>query len=54
MCRHSEDLLPILNVLSKPEKLSQLRLNTPVDLRTLKIYYMTDNSGGYLETPIHR
>ena len=53
MCRHSCDLLPILSVLAKPEKLSQLRLNIPVDLRGLKIYYMSDNAGGYLETPIH-
>ena len=53
MCRYAEDLLPILTSLARPEKLAILNLSEPVDLRKLKIYYMLDNGGGYLETPVH-
>ena len=54
MCRYACDLLPLLNVLAKPEMLPPLRLDEPVNLKKLKIYYMTDNAGGYFETPVHR
>ena len=53
MCRYACDLLPIFSVLAKPEKLPLLRLSEPVDLKRLKLYYMSDNAGGYLETPVH-
>ena len=53
MCRYAEDLLPLLTSLARPEKLEIMKLSEPVDLRKLKIYYMLDNGGGYLETPVH-
>ena len=53
MCRYAEDLIPLLTSLSRPEKLEILKLSEPVDLRKLKIYYMLDNGGGYLETRVH-
>lgn len=54
MCRYACDLLPMLKAIVKKEKLNQLRLNENVSLRELKLYYMVDNAGGKMETPIHK
>jgi len=52
LCRYAEDLIPCLKVLVKPEKRDLLRLDEPVDISKLKVYYMTDDGGFPLITPV--
>ena len=50
MSRYAEDLIPLMKVLLKPnlEKTSLLQLDNPIDLRNLKVYYMTNDGGNPL------
>lgn len=42
MTRHAEDLLPLLKILVG-EKCSLLKLDTPVKMKNLKVYYIEEN-----------
>ncbi|KOC67138.1 Fatty-acid amide hydrolase 2 [Habropoda laboriosa] len=44
MCRHAQDLLPILKVLAN-KNVDMLRLNEKVDISKVKFYYMEDDGG---------
>ena len=50
MSRYAEDLIPLMKVLLKPnlEKTNLLQLDNPIDLRNLKVYYMTNDGGNPL------
>lgn len=52
LCRYAEDLLPMLKVLAGPKQSLDLELDKPVDLKTLKIFYMVDDGGHPLITPV--
>ena len=54
MCRYASDLVPMIKVMGEPEKVVQLNLDDKVDLKKLRIYYMTDNGGGWLETAVDK
>ncbi|CAE1289956.1 FAAH2 [Acanthosepion pharaonis] len=51
MCRYAEDLLPMLEVMAG-ENAYKLELHTPVDLKTLKIFYMLDDGGSLMASPV--
>lgn len=52
MCRYAQDLLPTMKVIAKKDKLDVLRLNEPVDITKLKFYYMEDDGGQFLTSPV--
>ena len=54
MSRYAEDLIPLLKVLLKPnlEISNLLQLNIPIDLRNLKVYYMKNDGGNPLVSPV--
>ena len=52
MSRYAEDLIPLMNVLLKPNLETNLRLNIPIDLRNLKVYYMKNDGGNPLVSPV--
>lgn len=52
MCRYATDLLPMFKILSQ-ENSSKLKLDQKVELRKLKIYYMEDDGGFPLVSPVH-
>lgn len=55
MSRFATDLKPMLRVIAKKEKLPLLRLDDPVDLSNVKIYYQeSDNSDYSVITPIDK
>lgn len=51
MSRHARDLMPLLKVLADPKQLKELQLDTPVDVRKLKFYYIKE-SGEIKTTPV--
>lgn len=51
MCRYAEDLLPMLEVMAG-ENAYKLELHTQVDLKTLKIFYMLDDGGSLMASPV--
>lgn len=51
LCRFATDLLPMMKILSG-NKASELNLDEKVDLRKIKIYYMEDDGGNPLLTPV--
>ncbi|XP_059608648.1 fatty-acid amide hydrolase 2-A [Phlebotomus argentipes] len=51
MSRYATDLLPMLKILAG-ENASKMRLDEPVDLTRVKIFYQTDDGGGHLVTPV--
>ena len=51
MSRYASDLVPMMKVLVKPD--IDLRLDVPVNLRNLKIFYMTDDGGNPFVSPVH-
>ena len=53
MCRFAEDLAPMLKILAKPETLPRLKLDAPVNLSQLKVYYLEDDGGFPLITSVH-
>lgn len=50
MCRRSEDLLPLLKVLTSNSP--QLRLDEPVDLRSIKFYYQESDGGSKMVSAV--
>jgi len=52
MCRYASDLIPMFKVLSRDTGLN-LKLDTPVDLKKLRIFYMEDDSGSPLASKVH-
>ena len=53
MSRFASDLLPLFKVLLKPDLTIDLKLDQPVDLKTLKVFYMEDDGGSPLTTKVH-
>ncbi|XP_076674187.1 fatty-acid amide hydrolase 2 [Andrena cerasifolii] len=51
MCRYAQDLLPILKVLAN-ENAGVLRLDDKVDISKIKFYYMEDDGGQFLTSPV--
>jgi len=43
MCRYAEDLPLYMRAICDPEKRDNLRLNEPVDLKKVKVYYMEED-----------
>jgi fatty acid amide hydrolase 2 len=54
LSRYASDLLPMLKVLLKPNIDRVLRLDEPVDLSKIKIYYMVDDGGFPLVSPVDK
>ena len=52
MCRYAEDLAPMLKILSG-YKAELLNLDSNVDVSGLKVYYLEDDGGFPLITPVH-
>lgn len=52
MCKYACDLLPMMKLLLREEKLKQLRLDEPVDVKKLKVYYQENDLGGLLVQPV--
>merc|ERR1719225_2305198 len=50
MSRFASDLLPMFKVLLKPDLTIDLKLDEPVDLKKLKVFYMVDDGGSPLTT----
>jgi fatty acid amide hydrolase 2 len=48
MSRYASDLKPMLKVMAMKEKLPALRLDEPVDVKNLKIFYQENDQGGHL------
>lgn len=46
MCRYASDLIPMLKVLAGPN-VKKLKLDEPVDLKKLRIFYMEDDGGNF-------
>uniref|UniRef100_A0A2R5L8J4 Putative amidase n=2 Tax=Ornithodoros turicata TaxID=34597 RepID=A0A2R5L8J4_9ACAR len=53
MCRYADDLSPMLRVMAA-KNISSIKLDEPTDFRRLKIFYMIDDGGSYLVTPVCR
>ncbi|XP_067132061.1 fatty-acid amide hydrolase 2-B-like [Centruroides vittatus] len=53
LCRYATDLLPMMKILTG-DKASQLNLNKKVDFSKIKIYYMEDDGGNPLCTPVSK
>jgi fatty acid amide hydrolase 2 len=53
ICRYATDLLPMFKLLVRSEHKEKLRLDETVDVRKLKYYYMEDDGGGFLMSPVH-
>ena len=54
MCRYARDLTPMFKVLAGSKKSEFLGLDTKMDLRKLKIFYMEDDSGSPLVSAVHK
>lgn len=54
MCRYACDLKPMLKVIAVKEKLSVLKLDEPVDVKKLKIYYQENDLGGHMVSPVDK
>ncbi|CAL1275222.1 unnamed protein product [Larinioides sclopetarius] len=53
MCRYAVDLLPMMQVLSG-DKRQMLRLDEPVNVKKLRVFYMEDDGGYPFRTPVSR
>jgi fatty acid amide hydrolase 2 len=51
--RYACDLVPMLKVMAGPEGRGRLSLDKPVDLRKVTFYYMEDDGGRSLCSPVH-
>ncbi|XP_014775321.1 fatty-acid amide hydrolase 2 isoform X1 [Octopus bimaculoides] len=51
MCRYAEDLKPMLRIMAG-ENAKKLKLDEPVDLKKLKIYYMDHDEGGLFSSSV--
>jgi fatty acid amide hydrolase 2 len=54
MCRYACDLKPMMKVMAIKEKLPQLKLDEPIDVKKLKIYYQENDLGGHLVSPVDK
>lgn len=54
MVRYACDLKPMLKIMAVKEKLPELRLDEPVDVKKLKIYYQENDLGGHLVSPVDK
>ena len=52
LCRYAEDLRLMMQVLVKPELRKELRLESPVSVKDLRLFNMPDNGGGFMETAV--
>ena len=52
MCRHAEDLAPMLTVLAGERAASHLHLELPVSLSEVKFYFLPDDGGFPLLSPV--
>ena len=53
MSRYASDLMPMLKVMLKPNLNLDLKLDEPVNLRNIKMYYMKDDGGNPIVSPVH-
>ena len=53
MARHATDLLPMLRVLAE-DNAPLLKLEGEVDLGKLRVYWLEDDGGFPVITPVHR
>ncbi|KAG7209534.1 hypothetical protein KM043_015615 [Ampulex compressa] len=51
MCRYAQDMTPILKVLAN-ENVEKLHLDEKVDISKIKFYYMEDDGGQFLVSPV--
>ncbi|KAG5681223.1 hypothetical protein PVAND_010677 [Polypedilum vanderplanki] len=54
MCRFASDLKPMMKVLVEDEYVDKLKLDKPVDLKKLKVYYQENDGGGFLVSPVDK
>ncbi len=54
LCRYADDLAAMFKVLAGPEKAKMLKLDQYVDVKKLKFYYMTDDGGNPIISPVHK
>ncbi|XP_070492125.1 fatty-acid amide hydrolase 2-B-like [Chironomus tepperi] len=54
MCRYACDLKPMLKLLAREEKVALLKLDEPVDIRKIKVYYQENDLGGNFVTPVDK
>lgn len=54
MCRYAVDLKPMLKIMAVKEKLPVLRLDEPVDVKKLKVFYQENDLGGHLVSPVDK
>ena len=52
MCRHAEDLAPMLAVLAGEKAASHLQLDLPVSLKEVKLYFLPHDGGFPLLSPV--
>jgi fatty acid amide hydrolase 2 len=52
MARYAVDLLPMMKVMAAKEKLSELRLDKPVDVKKLRIFYQEEIFNGKFVSPV--
>ena len=53
MSRYAEDLIPMLKILLEPTLTIDLKLDIPVNLRNIKLYYMKDDGGNPIVSPVN-
>ena len=53
MCRYTCDLIPMFKIMAGPQGLSKLKLDKSVDVRKLTFYYMEDDGGDSVCSPVH-
>lgn len=54
MCRYAVDLKPMMKVLAEEKYLPKLRLDEPVDIKKLKIFYQENDGGGLAVSPVDK
>ena len=54
MCRFACDLKPMLKALANDEHIKLLKLDEPVDVKKIKVYYQENDLGGYLVSPVDK
>ena len=53
MSRYAADLLPMFKVMLKPSLKINLKLDEPINLRKIKLYYMKDDGGNPIVSPVN-
>ena len=54
MVRYATDLKPMLKIIAIKEKLPAMKLDEPVDIKKLKIFYQENDLGGHLVSPVDK